>query len=445
MATRQPDPVQTYIQLVHGAGWDPTALKPRRKVELRLDAEAEPVPGRLLSLHHEGAPVAALFVLEGVRFPSGETLYQRYLDMTSEGRLCLRAAAALAPAPYVFVASPYECMLYDAATEELLQCATSPEESAARIFSRFTPEAYANGALDGIPRRTPRQWGKDLWDWLRVWHVKIGRASRTPSDILTGLLQHWLLAWKDALTPGRARASDSLGIVVEAADDPCAVNAAPLDPAQFHAQHVAAVSERFPMGIFKAMEARERSLWRDEVAASTLTTFLAEARLLSRSKFRVANALYALTDEKTESKSWKAALTQEARIARLLLREDLTIHDAVAADIRQNGYGWALTLFEDLVRYWIEENLKRKELAEERGPLGVQLDLFAPPPAGLHPMGYLQDVLLFALTHAFRLRTRDADERLLAGLLLAMKTLELSEDYSLPLGRFEKFDRVFES
>jgi len=444
MVTRQPEPLHTYADLIHQAGWDPTSLRLRKKLEMRVGSRSEPVPGKLLGLFHEGTLAAAVAVLEGVRFPSGVTLFHRFLDMTLEGRLCLRAAAALAPAPFVFVASPYECFLYDSAAEELLLSATSPEESAARIFSRFTPEAYADGALDRIPRRSPQQWGKDLADWLRVWGAKLGRASRMSPETLSALQRHWTLAWKEALTTREAKASDSLGVTVLAANDPCEAAAGQPDPAEFYARHIVAVSERFPIGMFKAYAERERVFWHDENVLPLLTEFLAEARLLSKSKFRVENALFAFTDEETENKSWKAALTQEARIGQRLQRDDLTIHGAVSVEIGQSGYGWALALLECLVRYWIEENLRRKEEAERRGPLGVQLDLFAPPPSGLHPKGYLDDVLLFALTHAFRVRTRSAEERFLAALLVAMKTMELSEDYSLPLGKFPKLDAIFE-
>jgi hypothetical protein len=123
----------------------------------------------------------------------------------------------------------------------------------------------------------------------------------------------------------------------------------------------------------------------------------------------------------------------------------LTILDPICADVQAEGYGWTLGLLEELVRYWIEENLRRKEEAEKKGPLGIQLDFFAPPPVGLHPHGYIEDILRFVVAHSFRIKTRSAEERFLAGLLVAMKLLELSQDYELPLGRFESIDAIFEA
>ncbi len=165
---------------------------------------------------------------------------------------------------------------------------------------------------------------------------------------------------------------------------------------------------------------------------------------MSRSKFRVDNALYAFTGEETENKSWKAALTQKEEVGKRLERHDLTIYDPVTVDIGESGFGWMLTLLESLTRYWIEENLRRKEDLKREGSLSLQLDLFAQEPSGLHRRGYLDDILLFTLTHSYRVKTSSVEERFLAGLLIAMKAMELAEAYSLPLTQFDKIDSIFE-
>lgn len=441
---RQPDSLQTYAHILQHVGWDPSALRFRRQFEVRTNPESETMPARLVSLMQESLPIASLFVIDGVRLPSGITLYQRFLDMSIEGRLGLRAAAHFSPAPYLLIASPYECFLYETQGEELLLSATSPEDSAMRIFSHFDASGTCPDSLERIPRRNSQQWGKELADWLNIWCVKLGRSARIAPAVMRSLLLHWLIAWKDTLATTADRVPDNMNAIVLAADDPSIASASKPSPADYYNQHVLSITARMPFGIFLAFAEMEQRLWNDESIADLLSDFLAEARLLSRSKFLSANVLYALTSDKTENKSWKKSLTEFAKTESKLTRTDLTILEPVCVNVAEEGYGWGLRLIEDLVRYWLEQNLQRKKDVEHLGGLNVQLDLFARSPAGLNAAGFLDNVLTFVVSNCFRGKVASAEERFNFALLVSLKLYELAEAYSLPLGSFPEINSIFD-
>lgn len=441
---RQPDSLQTYMHLLQRVGWDPSALKPQRHLSIRPSLESEAVPARLVSLMRGEESIATLFVIDGVRLPSGMTLSQRFLDMTIEARLGLRAAALLAPAPYVLIASPYECFLYEAETEELLLSSTTPEDSAARIFSLFNASEQISDALDRIPRRNSEQWGKDLGDWLRVWSVKIGRAGRVPADVMKPLLAHFLLAWKNTLSTVNNQAPDPMNATIDATVDPAEGSALTPSPQRFYQQHVRPINQIFQFGIFQAYAEREEALWKDESIAPLLAGFLAEARLLSRTKYASGNLVHAFATAKTEHKSWLKLLSHDPKAGRRLHRKELNVVDAVTVDLAEDGYGWALAMLQDLVLYLIKETIPAKEAVKHQDMPGLQLDIFAPPPSGVGQDGTLEDILTYVVAHCFRARVPSAAERYNLALLVSAKLMELAESNLLPLNPMPMLDNIFD-
>ncbi len=441
---RQPDSLQTYMHLLQQAGWEPTSFRIAPSIELQIEPDSPPLPARILSVVQENETVLSLVVIDGLRLPSHLSLYQRYLDFTIEGRLALRAAHRLAPANFCIVASPYECFLYDTQTEEMLLSATSPEEAGGRIFSLFEPQALANGSLDRLPRRNAQQWGKDLGHWITIWAGKLGRLSRISPERLRSVLALWVLGWRDTLSLAPDRTPDGVGVILEPASNPVIAIARHPNSADFYQRHMVGIVERFPFGIFKAFEPLTQQFWTDESITPVVNSFLAEARLLSRSKFLSHNALYAFTNATTEKKSWRKAITEDVRISASLRRKDLIIQEPIVTDIGEAGYGWGIALLEDILVYWLEELIKRKK-HPAKGPGGVQLDLFAPTPWGVNAQGELENILLFIVGHCFRIKTHSADERFLASLLVALKLYDIAELYALPLGRFDPIDNIYDS
>ncbi|OPZ19648.1 MAG: hypothetical protein BWZ10_00882 [candidate division BRC1 bacterium ADurb.BinA364] len=429
-----------YAEMLKKAGWPADAIHSRGDLEMRV-LERPASAAHLYEIRRGGRPIVSIAVLEKTRFPSGVALYRQYLDAIPEGRLCLGALRRLSPASKALLLTEYECCLYDLANEELLVSTISPEETEARVISALAPGALDGGYWESLPRRGAMQWGKDLGAWMRVWSAKIGRQARMPPDALLAMIAHWLMAWRHA----KFADGEWPGVEIAIGSGMASARLVRLTPAQFLEQRLGAVRRRFPFGIFKAYARREDEMWTNLEARGVLSDFLAEAVCISAGKLESKNALWAFSDEALEHNAWKAALTQDLRVGRLLRRDDLTITDPIVADVAQSGYGWPLTLIEELTRYWIEENLKRKAEIERRGPIGLQLDFLRAEPAGLHPQGYIADVAQYALINSFRVRTRTAEDRIALGALIAMKMMELCERYVLPLGDCPGIDAVFDA
>ncbi len=435
--------------MFHQMGWKSSDFSSPKQVSLRAGTSKREFHLVFASfLDRQGI---ALAIPRGFHLPVFEDLYSRYLDFNFDLYLLFKHLETNSPdTSYLLYFDEHRAFFYDVRGQECLIHCSSPVERPVHLFPYLEKRKLESGSLEDIGRKTGDQLGRELSGWVKIWSGELGSRTDTRKTTLERFSKKLLLARYYRVLFG----PESSQILFEAfMSDPSHRKASRqmASGGRFLRELFEFFQRRFELGIFESQKAELSFLHKAEKKKNLLDLFLLEFNLLARAKFSLDSFLSAWCPEQEWLLFTKKSYTsQDMGIRKRWAASDMMVLSPVMVDLRLEGTPWALHLFDETVKHWIDYNQSRTAQphpgAKTDSQSSLQTDLFGLFPAALSTDGRISNVVNHALQTSFRIpgldKTQEKENFLF---LLTAKCFELWKKYDLPRESLGSLEDVFRS
>ena len=433
--------------MFHQLGWDSSDFSTPGTVALRAGTSKREF--NLVFVSFLDKPLIALAIPQGFHLPVFEDLYSRYLDFNFDLYLLFKHLELASPdTSYLLYFDEQRAFLYDIGAQECLIHCSSPGERAEGLFPSLEKKNVESGSLEAIGRKTGDQLGRELSGWLKIWSGELGARTDARKSTLERFCKKLILARYYRVLFG----PESSQILFEGfVNDPSHRKASRqmASSSRFFRELFEFFQSRFDLGIFEPPKAELTFLHKAEKKKHLLDLFLLEFNLVARVKFSLDAFLSAWCPEQEWLLFTKKTYTAPDKgIRRHWAVSDMMVLWPVLIDLRQEGTPWALHLFEETVKHWMNYNQSVYSApgtgGDKETQSSLQMDLFGLCPQTITRDGRIPDVVNHALHTSFRIlgidKTLEKENFLF---LLTAKCFELWKKYDLPRESLASLEDVF--
>lgn len=439
--------LEPVLSVLHQLGWESSDFSSLETAALRAGTSKRAFKIFFVALL--GKPIIALAIPQGFHLPVFEDLYSRYLDFNFDLYLLFKHLELVSPeTSYLLYFDEQRAFFYDIRGQECLIHCSSPGERTERLFPSLEKRKVESGSLEAIGRKTGDQLGRELTGWLKIWSAELATRTNARKTTLERFCKKLILARYYRVLFG----PESSQILFEGfVNDPSHRKASRqmASSSRFFKELFEFFQSRFDLEIFEPHKAELSFLHKAEKKKHLLDLFLLEFNLVARVKFSLDAFLSAWCPEQEWLLFTKKTYTASDKgIKRRWAVEDMMVLWPVLIDLRQEGTPWALHLFEETVKHWMNYNQSiygAPGTGGDKGTLSsLQMDLFGLCPQAVSRDGRIPDVVNHALHTSFRILGIDkTQERENFLFLLTAKCFELWKKYEIQRKSLKALEDVF--